>query len=79
MSTLDEDFSPEPKTTKDWLMILVKDVKKQEQQLNVLEKKVDNLENDLIKREAKNKIVLWIVGIIAAFFGAIAAEVINKK
>ena len=77
--SLNENFSPEPKTTKDWLMVLVKDFDQHRKQLDVLQSKVDRLENDLIKREAKNKIILWIVGIIAAFFGAIAAELINKK
>ena len=77
--SLNENFSPEPKTTKDWLMVLVKDFDQQRKQLDVLQSKVDRLENDLIKREAKNKIILWIVGIIAAFFGAIAAEIVNKR
>lgn len=77
--SLNENFSPEPKTTKDWLMVLVKDFDQHRKQLDILQSKVDRLENDLIKREAKNKIILWIVGIIAAFFGAIAAEIINKK
>lgn len=60
-------------------MILVKDLQEQKETIKVLNRKVDNLENDLIKREAKNKVVLWIVGIVAAFFGAVAAEWVGRK
>ena len=85
MSTLDEEFNPKPKTTKDWLMKLVDDVEGLKKGQKELSDEVEALKDDLkvrtaiqsVKNKRHNQIVAT-VGIIFAFLGAIIAAFIEK-
>jgi hypothetical protein len=76
--SLNEEFDPKPRTTKDYLIKLVNDVQLLQEGQMRLENKVKSLEDDLIKREARNKIALWTIGTIGTFSGAIISYIFRK-
>jgi hypothetical protein len=79
MSLLNEEFNPRLKTTHDYLRKILNDIEELKKGQDKLDDKVNKLETDYIKREAKSELRVWFISLVAAFSGAAASLIISRK
>lgn len=79
MDKTESKFDLNPSTRDEYIRLMYKGYIELESSHKSLKAEVEALKDDQIKRDAKNKMILWIVGIVTAFFGVIAEKIISKR